>query len=200
MQPRTFAAAVVLGIVLGATGGVAAEQRSANEETSSSTVVSRRMADGKEWMTANLNVNTPSSYCYEDAESNCRRYGRLYTWESAQRGCQSLGNRWRLPTDDEWRQMAKHYGGIVDDSPDTGKAAFTALLSGGSSGFDAIFAGTRSADGQYERLEAHGIYWTSSTTDQNSARLYNFGKGGQGLSRHVQGQKQMAVSVRCVRP
>ena len=140
MQPRTFAAAVVLGIVLGATGGVAAEQRSAKEQTSSSTV-SRRMADGKEWMTANLNVNTPSSYCYEDAESNCRRYGRLYTWESAQRGCQSLGNRWRLPTDDEWRQLAKQYGGIVDDSPDTGKAAFTALLSRGSSGFDAIFAG-----------------------------------------------------------
>jgi len=28
---------------------------------------------------------------------------------------------------------------------------------------------------------------------------YNFGKGGQALSRHAQGMKQMAVSVRCVR-
>lgn len=195
MQPRAYAAAVVLGMVV----SVAAQPRSANEQASLSTVVSKRMADGKEWMTTNLAVNAPSSYCYADAESNCRRYGRLYTWESAQSGCQLLGDRWRLPTDDEWRQLAKRYGGVIDDSRDTGKAAFTALLSGGSSGFDAVFAGTRSDDGQYERLEAHGIYWTSSTTDQTSARFYNFGKGGQGLSRHVQGQKDMAASVRCVR-
>ena len=167
---------------------------------SGTTGSSKRMADGKEWTTSNLNVNTPSSYCYEDAESNCRRYGRLYTWESAQRGCQSLGDGWRLPTDDEWRQLATRYGGLVDDSPDKGKAAFTALLSGGTSGFNAVFAGTRSAAGQYERLETHGIYWTSSVTDQNSAPFYNFGKGGQGVSRHVQGGKQMALSVRCVSP
>jgi len=167
---------------------------------SGTTGSSKRMADGKEWTTSNLNVNTPSSYCYEDAESNCRRYGRLYTWESAQRGCQSLGGGWRLPTDDEWRQLATRYGGLVDDSPDKGKAAFTALLSGGTSGFNAVFAGTRSAAGQYERLETHGLYWTSSVTDQNSAPFYNFGKGGQGVSRHVQGGKQMALSVRCVSP
>ena len=171
-----------------------------DQNLSGRTGSSKRMADGKEWTTSNLNVNTPSSYCYEDAESNCRRYGRLYTWESAQRGCQSLGDGWRLPTDDEWRQLATHYGGLVDDSPDKGKAAFTALVSGGTSGFNAVFAGTRSAAGQYERLETHGIYWTSSVTDQNSAPFYNFGKGGQGVSRHVQGGKQMALSVRCVSP
>jgi uncharacterized protein (TIGR02145 family) len=171
-----------------------------DQDLSGTTGSSKRMADGKEWTTSNLNVDTPSSYCYEDAESNCRQYGRLYTWESAQRGCQSLRDGWRLPTDDEWRQLAKHYGGLVDDSPDKGKAAFTALMSGGTSGFNAVFAGTRSAAGQYERLEAHGVYWTSSATNQNSARFYNFGKGGQGVSRHVQGWKLLAVSVRCVSP
>ena len=108
------------------------------------------MADGKEWTTANLNVNTSSSYCYDDAEPNCRRYGRLYTWESAQRGCQSLGDGWRLPTDDEWRQMAKHYGGLGNDSPDKGRAAYTALLSGGTSGFNAVLGGNRSIDGRYD--------------------------------------------------
>ena len=40
----------------------------------------------------NLNVTSVSSYCYDDAETNCRRYGQLYTWESARQGCQSLGN------------------------------------------------------------------------------------------------------------
>ena len=156
------------------------------------------MADGKEWTTANLNVNVSPSYCYDDAEANCRRYGRLYTWESAQGVCQSLGDGWRLPTDDEWRQMAKRYGGVSSDSADKGKAAFTALLSGGTSGFNAVLGGNRS-DGQYARLEAHGFYWTASDNDPGSAPFYNFGKGGQALHRQPQGEKQMAISVRCVR-
>jgi len=34
---------------------------------------------------------------------------------------------------------------------------------------------------------------------QREAPFYNFGKGSQALYRQPQGQKQMAVSVRCVR-
>jgi uncharacterized protein (TIGR02145 family) len=158
----------------------------------------RRMADGKQWTAGNLNVNVGSSYCYEDSEANCRQYGRLYTWESAQRACQSLGDGWRLPTSDEWKQMAKHYGGIGDDSDDSGRAAFMALLSGGSSGFNAVLGGNRSVDGKYERSEAHGFYWTASETDPGSAIFYNFGRGGQALHRQNEGEKQMAISVRCV--
>ena len=198
---RIGVVAIALSVAFGLVLGAGSTQRSGKEPNLSGTSgSSKRMADGKEWTIANLNVNASSSYCYEDAESNCRRYGRLYTWESAQRGCQSLGDRWRLPTDDEWRQMAKQYGGLGNDSPDKGNAAYTALLSGGTSGFNAVLAGNRSVGGQYERLEAHGMYWTASDNDLNSAPFYNFGKGSQGLYRQPQGQKQMAVSVRCVRP
>ena len=129
---RISAVALALSIAFGFVGGAGSTQRSAKDQNLSGTIASsKRMADGKEWTTANLNVNTSSSYCYDDAEPHCRRYGRLYTWESAQRGCQSLGDGWRLPTDDEWRQLAKHHGGVGNDSPDKGKAAYTALLSGG---------------------------------------------------------------------
>jgi len=79
------------------------------------------------------------------------------------------------------------------------RTAYTALLSGGTSGFNAVLGGNRSIDGQYDRLEAHGIYWTASENDPITAPLYNFGKGSQALYRGPQGQKQMAVSVRCVR-
>jgi uncharacterized protein (TIGR02145 family) len=173
---------------------------SAQAQKASGTMYSsKRMADGKQWTTHNLDVNTMPSYCYEDAEPNCRRYGRLYTWESARRVCQSLGDGWRLPTDDEWRQMAKDYGGVSEDSDDRGKAAYKALLAGGNSGFNALLGGGRSDDGQYARLEAHGFYWTASESDPASGWFYNFGRGGQALHRQSGGEKQRAFSVRCVR-
>jgi uncharacterized protein (TIGR02145 family) len=197
---RMGAAAIALSLTFGFIDSAGSTERSPNDQNlPGSGISSKRMADGKEWTTANLNINTSSSYCFDDAEPNCRRYGRLYTWESAQRGCQLLGDGWRLPTDDEWRQMATHYGGLGNDSPDKGKAAYTALLTGGTSGFNAVLGGNRSIDGKYERLEAHGIYWTASENDQTTAPWYNFGKGSQAFHRGPQGRKQMAVSVRCVR-
>src|SRR5688572_9582922 len=177
---------------------VAALPLAAQPRQSGTIPSSKRMADGKQWTTQNLNVNTAQSYCYEDAELNCRRYGRLYTWEAARQGCQSLGDGWRLPTDEEWRQMAKHYGGLLEESADGAKATYRALVTGGTSGFSAGLGGSR-ISGRYERLEAHGLYWTASDNGSAVAYFYNFGKGGQALSRQVQGQKQMAVSVRCIK-
>ena len=73
----------------------------------------------------------------------------MYTWDAAREGRQSLGDRWRLPTDDEWREMTKRYGGIRDDSSDAGKTAYEALLVSGSSEFNARLGGNRSENGQY---------------------------------------------------
>jgi uncharacterized protein (TIGR02145 family) len=166
---------------------------------SSQSAPSKRMADGKQWTTRNLNAATAASYCYQDAERNCSQYGRLYTWESARRACQTLGRGWRLPTDDEWRQLAKHYGGMHDDAADGGKAAYQELLTGGDSGFDAVLGGGRSQEGEYERLEAHGFYWTATEIDAGNAVFYNFGKGSLGLYRQDGGEKPRAFSVRCTR-
>lgn len=200
MPIRVCVVSIALTIAFGSVRA-SLERRSGQDQKASGTIdSSRRMADGKQWTTHNLNVNTVPSSCHGDAELNCRQYGRLYTWESARLGCQSLGDAWRLPTDDEWRQMAKHYGGIPEDSADSGKAAYKALVIGGSSGFNALLGGNRNADdGQYARLEAHGFYWTASESDPVSAPFYNFGRGGLALHRHSRGKKQMAVSVRCVR-
>ena len=171
-------------------------------KTSATAYVPKRMADGRTWTTRNLDVNVEPSYCYADAERNCHEYGRLYTWESARRVCQSLradgANGWRLPTDDEWRQIAKNYGGVSQDAADKGKAAYKALFAGGDSGFNAALGGGRDGDGQYARLDAHGFYWTGSESAPVGAYYYNFGKGGLAFHRQSGGEKERAFSVRCV--
>jgi uncharacterized protein (TIGR02145 family) len=198
-EVRVCVVCFAVNLVFRFTGAPVARLSAQDLKASSATYSSHRMAGGKQWMTRNLSVGIAGSYCYEDAERNCGQYGRLYTWESARRACQSLGNGWRLPTDSEWRQLAKDYGGVSADSEDKGKVAYKALLAGGGSEFDAVLGGGRSGDGQYARLEAHGFYWTATEIDPASAWFYNFGKGGQALHRQSGGEKPSAFSVRCVR-
>lgn len=188
---RARVVAVALSLAFGAIG--AAQQPAASPQ-------SKRMPDGKLWMTENLNVSADGSYCYDDSEQTCARYGRLYTWESAQRACRALGGGWRLPTNEEWRQLGSHFGGIRQESADLGKAAHAALITGGASGFNAVYGGSRAAkNGEYERLEAHGLYWSSTESAPDRAWVYNFGKGGQSLGRHENLEKLWAFSARCVK-
>jgi uncharacterized protein (TIGR02145 family) len=196
IRPLTIA----LSVALASAGAACSPSRSADDQKASDTIPSfRRMADGKEWTTDNLDVGLDPTYCYDDTELNCRRYGRLYTWESAQRACESLGGGWRLPTEEEWRQLAKHHGGVHEDSPDSGKASYKALSIGGGSGFNALLGGNRAVDGRYARLNAHGFYWTASERDSTTVWFYNFGQGSLSLYRQPGGEKEMAISVRCIR-
>jgi uncharacterized protein (TIGR02145 family) len=186
-------ARVVAAALSAAFGSVGAAQ------SPSVSLPSKRMLDGKQWTTENLNVTTEPSYCYDNSAQNCERYGRLYTWESAHQACRALGG-WRLPTNEEWRRLGSHYGGIRQESADLGKAAYTALIAGGSSGFNAVYGGGRTdKSGEYLRLEAHGFYWSATESGPGRAWFYNFGKGGQSFGRHEDGEKLRAFSVRCVK-
>ena len=138
------------------------------------------LLDGKLWMTANLDVNIPNSYCYENVKENCQQYGRLYTWESATGGCKLLGEGWRLPVSDRMAATTMLYGGAAQDSNVTRKDAYKSLLYGGGSGFNALLGGGRAPDGQYARLDAHGFYWTATEGDSSTAWFYNFAKGSAG--------------------
>jgi uncharacterized protein (TIGR02145 family) len=188
---RARVVAVALSVAFGSVGAA---------QSPSLSPPSKRLLDGKQWTTENLNTLAEPSYCYDNAEQNCRRYGRLYTWDSAQQACRALGSGWRLPTNEEWRQLASHYGGIRQESADLGKAANTALITGGSSGFNAVYGGGRTdKSGEYLRIEAHGFYWSATETGPDHAWFYNFGKGGQSFGRHQDGEKLRAFSVRCVK-
>jgi hypothetical protein len=56
------------------------------------------------WTKENLSV--PGGVCYNSDNSNCTRYGALYTWGAAQNACESLSpGNWRLPTPEEWLSL-----------------------------------------------------------------------------------------------
>lgn len=140
------------------------------------------MPDGKQWMLRNLSVAPEGSYCYGNDDANCRKYGRLYTWESAKRVCPTLGKGWRLPSDAEWGELSGSYG--------SGAEAYGALRER----FEILLGGGRDLQGGYSRLEAHGFYWTSTP-----GVYYNFASGRKTLFRQTEGEPGRAFSVRCVR-
>src|SRR3954463_179445 len=89
---RACVVSIALSMAFESISGCVERRSPQDQKGSGTTYSSMRMADGTQWTVDNLNVNIGSSYCYEDTEPNCRRYGRLYTWESAQRACQSLAD------------------------------------------------------------------------------------------------------------
>ncbi len=136
------------------------------------------MKDGKVWMTENLNINVPGCYCYNDNPKYCAEYGRLYTWEAAKEACALLGDGWRLPTDEEWKDLGMAYGGYYDlpNSKDIGdpQSAYHALLEGGSSGFAAQLGGLRGPNGNFYDEGNYGYYWSSTPLGSSTAWRYYF--------------------------
>jgi hypothetical protein len=48
------------------------------------------------WMARNLNYNASGSMCYDNNQSNCAKYGRLYNWATARTVCPA---GWHLPSE-----------------------------------------------------------------------------------------------------
>jgi len=86
------------------------------------------------------------------------RFGYLYDFETANA---SAIPGWHVPTSNEWKELLKSIGGNA-------KSQFTALMEGGTSGFNAVLCGWGNyiADGLKSRgiSESQGSFWSSSKT------------------------------------
>lgn len=176
------------------------------------------------WMAQNLNYKTESnSYCYNGEESNCSKYGRLYTWAAAMdsvgswsangKGC-GYGKTcsptypvrgvcpegWHLPTQTEWNTLFTAVGG-------QSKAGKMLKSTSGwnSSGngtdaysFSALPAGGRGGNGHFNYEGNNAYFWSS--TDDNSYYAYSmilyYNGDYAGLD---DGNEGYGFSVRCVK-
>ncbi len=157
------------------------------------------MPDNSWWTLSNLNLDVAGSYCYNDSIINCQKYGRLYTWEAAQKGCSLLGESWHLPSTAEWNNLLKHFGGAFEESISDGKNAFVKLMRTEKPTFGATLGGNRNTDGTYSRIEAHGFYWTATIFDASNAGFLNFANGKKVLFLQPDMEKNRAISVRCIK-
>jgi uncharacterized protein (TIGR02145 family) len=161
--------------------------------------VAKKMPDKNRWTLSNLDLDIAGSYYYNDSLENGEKYGRLYTWEAAQRGCSSLGKGWHLPSTEEWHDLLKYFGGAFSLSGSDGKEAFKKLLHNEKTTFGATLGGNRNVDGTYDRIEAHGFYWTSTKFDPGNAGFLNFANGRKVLFLQPDMEIDRAISVRCIK-
>lgn len=160
------------------------------------------------WMAENLNYASEGSYCYNDDETNCETYGRLYTWTDAATVCPA---GWHLPSAAEFKTLIATVGdsaGLKLKVTDSWGLSWTTTKTNGTDayGFSALPAGIRSSAGKYvygyegyNSSDASTNFWSTAEYANNT----NLGKflyvswrvSANELSN---GDKGAAFSVRCL--
>jgi len=162
----------------------------------------------QKWMAENLNYKTTESYCYDDIESNCQKYGRLYTWKVAKNACP---DGWHLPTDNEWKQLEKQLGMSQTDADDTGwrgtdegkeLKATNGWKSNGngtdSYGFLALPAGYRNCNGTFLNLSYVAYFWSATESNSSRAWIRYLYYDNSDMFRYYR-NKDYGFSVRCLK-
>lgn len=138
------------------------------------------------WMAENLTTESKGSCCYNYSQDYCNKYGKLYTWESAQKACPS---GWHLPNEEEWDELITFLGG--EDQ------AGTLMKVGGKSGFNALLAGLSDTRG-FSLIGYCGGFWSSTPYDKTHAWYYYL-NNRDGLVTKTYFNTSYGFSVRCVK-
>ncbi|MDP3684540.1 MAG: FISUMP domain-containing protein [Ignavibacteria bacterium] len=150
------------------------------------------------------NNGTLEKYCYDNNTSNCATYGGLYQWNEAMQYSTTSGIKgicptgWHLPTSTEFETLAA----TVSNNGNALKAIGQGTGSGAgtnTSGFSALFAGSRNSNGFFVDLGYDPHFWSS--TEHGSTWAYDLGiqyNGSQVVPTH-EFYKEGGMSVRCLK-
>ncbi|SIO42083.1 FISUMP domain-containing protein [Fibrobacter sp. UWB11] len=155
------------------------------------------------WMAENLKYNysdtDASSYCYKDKDSNCDKYGRLYTWseDMARNICPS---GWHLPDNEDWKTLINSTGG-VDYAGRKLKAKSTWNSDGNGSdaySFTALAAGFRDTSKNYSQQGLNASFWSATRYDGTDVLYWSLNADNSLVIRDA-GNRNNAFSVRCIK-
>lgn len=149
------------------------------------------------WMAENLNYKTNDSYCYNNDEGMCKKYGRLYKWNAAKNACPS---GWHLPSNEEWNTLWTAVGGT--NTAGTKLKSKNGWNSNGngtdSFGFAVLPAGHRSGDGYFRNEGYRAFFWSSTELSSDDAYSWYFFYNNDFVHRDYD-NLNYGFSVRCLR-
>jgi len=158
--------------------------------------------DTQVWQKCNSNEipSSGKSNCYENNDSNCEIYGRLYDYEAAQSACPP---GFHLPTDEEWTILTNFAGG--EEKAGKKLKAKSGWNEGGNGTDEYKFAalpGGYSFDGEfYSSLGKSGYWWSATEVDPQdpytSAYQRNIAFRNENFFRETLTKYNM-LSVRCL--
>jgi len=150
---------------------------------------------GSHWMAENLNYEVEGSICYDNSDSNCDTYGRLYNWETAMKACPS---GWHLPSDSEWQALMNFAGGSeVAGKKFKAKSGWNDPGNGTDEfGFSAL-PGGYGYDGNLNDVDINGYWWSSSSSSSYGAYTRDMSYLNSGV-RRLNYRKSYFFSVRCL--
>ena len=156
---------------------------------------------GLEWLGDNLNYKTAGSFCYKDEDDQCMVFGRLYTWDAAQKACPA---GFRLPTHADFESLWTAAGADFN-------AGYLIKADYGWSGdtngndtlkFSAMPAGNRFDDETYGNTAKFAFFWSADDTSEGvpagSARVWYLTSKSMAFG-YMSKPKNFGFSVRCVR-
>jgi uncharacterized protein (TIGR02145 family) len=146
------------------------------------------------WMAKNLNYNASGSMCYDNNQSNCAKYGRLYNWATARTVCPT---GWHLPSDAEWTTLTNFIG---NEAGRKLKATSGWNNNGNGTddyGFAALPGGYGGSDGGFNLAGYDGLWWSSSEYDASDAYAQKIGRNFEGVNTGYS-DKSYLFSVRCL--
>lgn len=157
--------------------------------------------NGLTWTTENQDIELPDSWCYDNVDSYCKEYGRLYSWSAANKACQSLGEGWRLPTEEEFLSMISQFGEAGISPIGSTPSAFRKLLKGGEAGFGMVRGGTRTFNGHFADLGDQAYFWTSTPTPGYDEGTYRgiFFQSSAEIVGFLNFSEKQGASCRCVK-
>jgi len=143
--------------------------------------------EGLLWMAENLNFESSASWCYSENVDNCKKWGRLYDWNTAKEVCP---DGWRLPNDEEWNTLIWRFGGI--------ETAGRFLKEGGESDFNALMAGYRDKKEFYGKADSSAYFWSATEQNDRYASFKGFYKDYANIGPYTY-TKPDGFSVRCIK-
>jgi uncharacterized protein (TIGR02145 family) len=153
------------------------------------------------WMAENLNYNAKESRCYNDLESNCKKYGKLYNWNTAMKACPT---GWHLPDEAEWDNLDKVAGGIrvagKSLKAKSGWENYREKNGNGSDeyGWSALPGGQWGIYSYFSGIGRYGGWWGASESLNEEAYSRNIDSGLDPV-RIDDDNKWNMFSVRCVK-